>query len=179
MAKPLWRATAWRTSRRCLSVVPPLTVRGRVWRLEPMHMCSPVVRRSGDEYEASPVDWEAGAARKTPSPPPAWEIVPTSPANAQLASPATSAHAPALSFALGTRVRVNGTLVGTLRYYGWVAFADGLWIGVQLNKRCGRNDGAVDGQRYFSCLEGYGLFVRPERVAPILGSRFRHAAVSP
>ena len=47
------------------------------------------------------------------------------------------------------------------------------WIGIELDEPFGRNDGSVPGAgkgegdgrtRYFDCKEGFGLFVRPERV---------------
>ena len=40
---------------------------------------------------------------------------------------------------------------GVVRYIGAVASKQGTWIGIELAKPEGRNDGAVGGQRYFSC----------------------------
>lgn len=33
-----------------------------------------------------------------------------------------------------------------------------------MRKLSGRNDGNVQGQRYFTCKPGYGLLVRPNKV---------------
>ena len=54
---------------------------------------------------------------------------------------------------------------GTLRYLGAVAFATGRWAGIELDgtgAELGRNDGSVDGRRYFKCTASAGLFVRTE-----------------
>lgn len=57
---------------------------------------------------------------------------------------------------------------GTVKYLGSVKFADGIWVGVNLDKKYikyARNDGSVQGVRYFSCTnEASGLFVKPSAV---------------
>eukprot|EP00917_Polyrhabdina_sp_WS-2016_P029501 GHVP01062894.1.p1 GENE.GHVP01062894.1~~GHVP01062894.1.p1 ORF type:complete len:395 (+),score=95.70 GHVP01062894.1:986-2170(+) len=74
---------------------------------------------------------------------------------------------------LGTHVRIKGNVyetnhskTGILRYYGKTHFRPGNWAGVELNTKEGKNDGSVDGIRYFSCEDGYGLFVDISRISP-------------
>ena len=43
-------------------------------------------------------------------------------------------------------------------------FASGVWIGVELHKPIGKNNGTVQGQFYFQCAANHGLFVREEHI---------------
>ncbi|KNC56360.1 uncharacterized protein AMSG_02330 [Thecamonas trahens ATCC 50062] len=65
---------------------------------------------------------------------------------------------------LGARVMVNSRLVGSLRYLGPVAFASGVWAGIELDKRAGKHDGTVEGVRYFAAKAKHGILVDPARV---------------
>ena len=58
-----------------------------------------------------------------------------------------------------------GTAPATVRFTGHTEFAIGMWIGLELDGFDGRNDGSVQGIRYFSCEAGKGLFKRPTAVA--------------
>ena len=53
---------------------------------------------------------------------------------------------------------------GVLRYLGHPDFALGEWAGILLDRQEGKNDGSVRGVQYFSCIDGYGVFVKSERV---------------
>lgn len=53
---------------------------------------------------------------------------------------------------------------GTVRFYGQVHFQPGVWVGVELDAPQGKNDGSVQGQRYFNCKPQYGIFIRPGRL---------------
>jgi dynactin 1 len=55
-----------------------------------------------------------------------------------------------------------------VRFIGATHFADGDWIGIELDEATGKNDGAVQGERYFDCEQGYGMFIRPSAVAAVL-----------
>ena len=64
------------------------------------------------------------------------------------------------SLAVGNRVSTaNGT--GIIRFIGATSFATGKWVGVELDSQTGKNNGSVQGKTYFSCRNGYGVFVRP------------------
>ncbi|KTW31574.1 hypothetical protein T552_00212 [Pneumocystis carinii B80] len=64
---------------------------------------------------------------------------------------------------INDRVFVGKTL-GTVRYIGQTDFSTGEWIGVELDKPTGKNDGSVKGVKYFECKENYGVFVRVSAV---------------
>uniref|UniRef100_A0A671P933 Dynactin subunit 1 n=1 Tax=Sinocyclocheilus anshuiensis TaxID=1608454 RepID=A0A671P933_9TELE len=49
---------------------------------------------------------------------------------------------------------------GTVAYIGATLFASGKWVGVILDEPKGKNDGTVQGKRYFTCEENHGIFVR-------------------
>ena len=48
-----------------------------------------------------------------------------------------------------------------------VYFARGEWVGVELDKTVGKNNGSVNGVEYFVCAPNAGVFVRPQRVKRI------------
>uniref|UniRef100_A0A673CDD6 CAP-Gly domain-containing protein n=1 Tax=Sphaeramia orbicularis TaxID=375764 RepID=A0A673CDD6_9TELE len=71
---------------------------------------------------------------------------------------------------LGERVLVVGQRTGVVQFYGKTSFAPGLWLGIELDKPSGKNDGSVGGVRYFSCPPKHGVFAPPSRVQRIHGS---------
>ncbi|XP_013388105.1 kinesin-like protein KIF13B isoform X2 [Lingula anatina] len=54
--------------------------------------------------------------------------------------------------------------LGTVRFVGPTEFAQGPWVGVELDAAEGKNDGAVKGVRYFRCMKKHGIFVRHEKL---------------
>ena len=55
---------------------------------------------------------------------------------------------------------------GRIAYIGPVPSlpGGGPWIGIELDEPVGKNDGAVGGERYFTCGRNRGVFVRAGRV---------------
>ncbi|KAL7890218.1 hypothetical protein AOLI_G00024760 [Acnodon oligacanthus] len=53
---------------------------------------------------------------------------------------------------------------GTVAYIGTTLFASGKWVGVILEEPKGKNDGTVQGKRYFTCMENHGIFVRQSQI---------------
>lgn len=58
--------------------------------------------------------------------------------------------------------------LATVRFVGSTHFAAGDWIGVELDEATGKNDGSVQGERYFDCEHGFGMFIRPSVVSSIV-----------
>lgn len=53
---------------------------------------------------------------------------------------------------------------GTVSYKGALSGKQGDWVGVTLEEKVGNCDGMVHGHRYFQCPDGFGLFVRANRL---------------
>ncbi|XP_055486879.1 dynactin subunit 1-like [Leucoraja erinacea] len=66
---------------------------------------------------------------------------------------------------VGSRVEVIGKgHRGTVAYVGATMFASGKWVGVILDDARGKNDGTVQGKRYFTCDDNRGIFVRQSQI---------------
>ena len=64
--------------------------------------------------------------------------------------------------------RVSTSLVpnciGTVRYIGSTKFAEGCWVGLEMDEEKGKNDGCVGDERYFDCKRLHGIFVPLESI---------------
>ena len=78
--------------------------------------------------------------------------------NKQLTFSASSDLLLSLIFMPGQRVLVGGAERGFVRFVGHTHIKEGAWIGVELERPKGKNDGSIDGKRYFNCSPGYGVF---------------------
>ncbi|CDK24747.1 unnamed protein product [Kuraishia capsulata CBS 1993] len=72
---------------------------------------------------------------------------------------------------LEQRVSIQGN-AGVVRFVGKTEFGKGDWVGVELDHAVGKNDGSVQGVRYFECQNTdsgalHGLFVRPTIVVSL------------
>lgn len=61
---------------------------------------------------------------------------------------------------IGDIVDVSGSRA-TVRYVGTAEFSPGTWIGVELDSPDGKNNGTVQGVKYFDCADKYGKFFKP------------------
>lgn len=71
-------------------------------------------------------------------------------------------------FAIGNLVYVSGTKKGKIAFLGDTRFAAGEWAGVVLDEPVGKNDGSVNGVRYFTCEPMHGIFCKLEKLSPCL-----------
>ncbi|KAJ2744438.1 hypothetical protein GGI20_002982, partial [Coemansia sp. BCRC 34301] len=86
------------------------------------------------------------------------------------AEPSPRSRAPSLvGPGLGQAVEVQGGR-GIIRFSGSTEFATGRWLGVELEGPYGKNDGSVNGKRYFECQADYGVFVRSSQVKLLTSS---------
>ncbi|KZS20211.1 tubulin-folding cofactor B [Daphnia magna] len=53
---------------------------------------------------------------------------------------------------------------GAIKFIGKTNFKSGWWIGIHYDEPVGKNDGSVEGTRYFTCPMRYGAFVKPAHV---------------
>ncbi|KAF2173104.1 hypothetical protein M409DRAFT_62723 [Zasmidium cellare ATCC 36951] len=68
----------------------------------------------------------------------------------------------------GQKIELNDARIGTVRFVGTTSFQTGEWVGVELEEQSGKNDGSVQGKRYFECAAGYGIFCRASGVARVI-----------
>ncbi|ORZ00297.1 hypothetical protein BCR43DRAFT_560826 [Syncephalastrum racemosum] len=70
---------------------------------------------------------------------------------------------------VGDRVAVPSLHIeGTLRFLGETEFKPGRWAGIELDAiGSGKNDGSVQGVRYFACPPSSGLFIQETKVIKI------------
>ena len=79
-------------------------------------------------------------------------------------------------FHVGQTVELQTGLKATVQFVGDTHFAPGDWIGIELEDASGKNDGSLDGQRYFECTPKHGMFTRPSALKIVDESTPRPAA---
>jgi len=64
------------------------------------------------------------------------------------------------SFPLGSSLLLDGVTACKVMFHGETNFGKGAWVGLLLASPTGKNDGSIDGRRYFRAERNHGLFVR-------------------
>ncbi|CAH8821842.1 unnamed protein product [Trichobilharzia szidati] len=71
---------------------------------------------------------------------------------------------------VGCRVKIaSKSVFGTVAFVGITQFSPGKWVGIILDEPKGKNNGTVQGKRYFTCEENFGIFVRPSQLTLLDG----------
>jgi len=91
-----------------------------------------------------------------------------------------TSNSPESWLVVGVNVLVNNE-IGVVRYIGPVEFSEGIWLGIELRSTNGKNDGTLNGKKYFSCKSNHGILVRPKKVSVrgINGAKLLPTEVSP
>ena len=82
----------------------------------------------------------------------------------ELQSPHLKASLSNVTIKIGDRVVARKNDAGYLRFVGEVGFSEGTWCGVELDQPTGKNDGQVQGKRYFKCAARHGCFVKLDQL---------------
>ncbi|KAL3981677.1 Dynein associated family protein [Acanthocheilonema viteae] len=68
-----------------------------------------------------------------------------------------------MSFRIGVRVETEKGR-GVVEFFGETEFAEGTWVGINLDEPNGKHDGTVKGTRYFECEPNHGIFLKANQV---------------
>lgn len=72
-------------------------------------------------------------------------------------------------YKVGDSVLVKNLFPGRLEFIGETCFSRGkMWFGVALDGPNGKNNGTVNGTRYFQCDSSHGIFVQHKSIAPLI-----------
>ncbi|KAE9346536.1 hypothetical protein PF008_g8236 [Phytophthora fragariae] len=71
---------------------------------------------------------------------------------------------------VGSRVAFGAGKSGVVRFVGETDFASGEWVGIELERPEGKNNGELNGRVYFTCAPNHGLFVKKSMVRAVLSS---------
>ncbi|KAG8881237.1 hypothetical protein FRB97_009736 [Tulasnella sp. 331] len=101
-------------------------------------------------------------------------------------SPAEEDRMARKEWRVGDQVRcdITGGLEGAegiVQYIGRVGDKPAIYVGIELLPSFhgqGKNDGSVNGTRYFSCAQGCGVFVASDKVSPSMNNHTRAASVA-
>uniref|UniRef100_A0A0K0F2U5 Dynactin subunit 1 n=1 Tax=Strongyloides venezuelensis TaxID=75913 RepID=A0A0K0F2U5_STRVS len=67
------------------------------------------------------------------------------------------------TFKVGEKVETDKGK-GKVAFFGETQFAPGTWVGVILDTENGKNNGTIDGVKYFTCPDRYGIFMKSSQV---------------
>ena len=122
---------------------------------KPVTVVSAAATATPPPQQPSPAaEQTGGVAAPQPSPPRTESAAPSGP----------SLFDPSDGMIPGARVRTEFGDVGIVRFRGLASFREGEWVGIELSRPKGKNDGTVQGTSYFECKPNHGLFARPTKL---------------
>ncbi|OQS55165.1 CLIP1 [Ecytonucleospora hepatopenaei] len=65
---------------------------------------------------------------------------------------------------IGENVTINGRFSGVVKFIGKIDGKDGIWVGLELEKPVGKNNGSYKNKKYFDCKENHGVFIRYDKI---------------
>ncbi|TDH67467.1 hypothetical protein CCR75_001610 [Bremia lactucae] len=71
---------------------------------------------------------------------------------------------------VGARVAFGAGKTGIVRFIGETDFASGEWVGIELERPEGKNNGELNGRVYFTCAPNHGVFVKKSMVRAVLSA---------
>lgn len=71
---------------------------------------------------------------------------------------------PAMEIEVGCVVSYAIGKSGIVRFVGETEFAQGEWVGIELDRPDGKNNGELNGKVYFTCSPNHGLFCKKAQV---------------
>ncbi|KAF2236577.1 hypothetical protein EV356DRAFT_463346 [Viridothelium virens] len=83
------------------------------------------------------------------------------------------------SLHVGQTIELKDGRQAIIRFLGTTHFAAGDWVGVELDDASGKNDGSVQGERYFDCDTAHGMFLREAGIARIVEQQQSKAPAKP
>ncbi|OHT07804.1 hypothetical protein TRFO_23835 [Tritrichomonas foetus] len=78
---------------------------------------------------------------------------------------------------VGTIISLKN-IKGVVKYVGDFHEGEGTYVGIELEKPKGRNNGTIKGKKYFECPEGHGLFLKIEDITRLCKIVSKPLAVS-
>ena len=76
---------------------------------------------------------------------------------------------------IGDRVELKkNNQVGVVRFIGEIKNKNGIYYGIELDLNKGKNNGTLNGIKYFKCKSNYGLFVKSQSISKIICKHNSH-----
>lgn len=65
---------------------------------------------------------------------------------------------------IGDKISLTQNLQGVVKFIGEIKDKEGIWVGLELNKPKGKNNGIINNIEYFRCENNFGVFFRKQHL---------------